>query len=88
MRLASPIQYVNHAAPPFLIIHGTDDDTVPFEQGARLHRALQGAGVDTTLIPIEGGHHNLRDQPELPYGGEVWDSVTDRTIEFFRHHLS
>ncbi|MBO0882602.1 MAG: alpha/beta hydrolase, partial [Mycobacterium sp.] len=87
MRLASPIRYVNRTAPPFLIIHGTRDETVPFEQGQRLHHALQTAGADTTLIPIEGGHHNLRDQPDLPYGGEIWDDVTDRTVEFFRRHL-
>jgi len=87
MRRASPLRYVHRGAPPFLIIHGTRDETVPFEQGERLHHALQNAGADTTFVPIEGGHHNLRDQPDLPYSGEVWDSVTDQTVEFFRRQL-
>jgi len=31
MRLASPITQVSRHAPPFLIVHGTLDETVPFE---------------------------------------------------------
>ncbi len=88
MRSASPIHHVSPSAPPFLIIHGTHDETVPFDQSERLHHALENAGAATIFMPIEGGHHNLRDQPDLPYGGEIWDNVTDRTIEFFQRHLS
>jgi acetyl esterase/lipase len=88
MRLASPIYHVQSTAPPFLIIHGTSDDTVPFEQGERLHAALRRAGVRATFIPIQGGYHNLRADPDLPYSGAVWDDVAARSVEFFRHHLS
>lgn len=87
MRLASPINYVGSDAPPFLIIHGTRDDTVPFDQGERLHHALQSVGADTTFTPIEGGHHNLRHDPDLPYTGEVWERVDQQIIDFFRRHL-
>jgi acetyl esterase/lipase len=87
MRLASPIYHVNSAVPPFLTIHGTRDETVPFEQGERLHAALQHAGGTTAFVPIGGGHHNLRVDPDLPYSGEVWDDVTARIVEFFRQHL-
>ena len=37
----SPLHYVTKMAPPFLIIHGNDDKCVPFEQGVRLHDALE-----------------------------------------------
>ena len=87
MRLASPIHHIHRAAPPFLIIHGTRDETVPFQQGERLHRALEKVGATTTFIPVEGGYHNLRDDPNLPYSGEVWDSVGEQTIAFFHRHL-
>lgn len=87
MRLASPINHAHPGAPPFLIIHGTRDETAPFEQGKRLHRALEEIGTATTLIPVEGGYHNLRHDPDLPYGGEAWDNVAEQTIEFFQHHL-
>lgn len=87
IRLASPIYHIRRTAPPFLIIHGTRDDLVPFEQGKRLHHALEQAGAGTTFIPIQGGFHNLRDDPDLPYRGEVWDNVGQQTIEFFHRHL-
>ena len=54
-RQTSPINYVSADDPPFLLVHGTDDPTVPFEQAELFYRALQQAGVDVTLIRIEGG---------------------------------
>lgn len=66
LRLASPLTHVGPPAPPFLIVHGTRDETVPFDQGERLHHALITAGSNSTFVPIEGGFHNLRDNPDLP----------------------
>jgi acetyl esterase/lipase len=87
MRMASPISHVHRDAPPFLIVHGTRDETVPFEQGERLHSALEQAGATTRFVPVDGGYHNLRDDPELPYAGDVWDDIGAQTIDFFRRHL-
>src|SRR5262249_2518955 len=39
---------------PVLIIHGTEDGTVPFEMGRR----LAGAFPQARLVPVEGGEHN------------------------------
>jgi len=58
-RQASPITYVSKDDPPFLLMHGTEDKTVPFEQAARFREALQKAGVNVTLVPIEGGGHSF-----------------------------
>jgi acetyl esterase/lipase len=87
MRLASPTYHVHRQAPPFLIVHGTNDETVPYEQGERLHRRLENAGVTTTFVPVEGGFHNLRHDPDTPYGGEAWDNTSKQTLEFLHHHL-
>ena len=54
---ASPIQYTTGDDPPFLIVHGTADPLVPFEQSVQLRKALEKAGASATLIPIEGGGH-------------------------------
>ncbi|HVX45313.1 MAG TPA: alpha/beta hydrolase [Mycobacteriales bacterium] len=87
MRFASPLTHVHKGAPPFLIVHGTLDETVPFDQGRRLHEGLVAAGVDSTFVPIEGGYHNLRDVPDIPYPSPVWDRVGDLAIEFFTRTL-
>ena len=58
-RSASPVTYVTKAAPPFLILHGTQDRTVPLAQAETLHAALKKAGADSTLVKIEGGGHGI-----------------------------
>lgn len=52
-----PVKYVTKDAPPFMIIHGTEDHTVPFAQGELLHDRLEEAGCDVSLIAIEGADH-------------------------------
>ena len=52
-----PVSFVTKAAPPFLIIHGEDDHTVPFGQGEELHDELEKAGCDVTLLSIEDADH-------------------------------
>ncbi len=55
-RNASPVAFVNRVLPPFLIIHGMQDDLVPFQQAVLLHDALKAVDADVTFIPVEGGH--------------------------------
>lgn len=59
---ASPVTYVSKKAPPFLLIHGTDDRTVRFEQGKRLAERLEAAGTDVTLLTFEGAGHGVFNQ--------------------------
>ena len=52
-----PVSFVTKDAPPFLIIHGDNDRTVPFGQGEELHDELEKAGCDVTLLSIENADH-------------------------------
>lgn len=87
MRQASPITHVTGAAPPILIIHGTKDETIPFNQAERLHQALERAGANSQLLPIPGGHHNLRQDPRPTDNGPVPHNAGDAVLRFFDHHL-
>lgn len=58
-KAASPVTYVSQDDPPFLIVHGTNDTTVPLGQAEILHEALQKAGVTSILVKIEGGGHGI-----------------------------
>jgi acetyl esterase/lipase len=78
LRAASPVRQVSADAPPFLIIHGTADETVPYEQGERLHRALLAVGAQSRLLPIAGGRHDL---------GNDWYAVAAEAARFFKSTL-
>jgi acetyl esterase/lipase len=75
-KAASPLTYVSKDAPPFLIVHGTADNTVPLAQAESLYEALRRSGADATFVKIEGGGHGIG-------GAEVLGRVRD----FFDRHL-
>lgn len=74
-----PVTYVTKDAPPFMIIHGNQDKTVPFMQGELLHDKLEAAGADVKLLVLEDADHaDVRFFQE-----EVWRRIT----EFFQKTL-
>lgn len=77
VREASPITYVTRDDPPILILHGTKDPLVPYQQSVVFAEALRKAGVTVTLQKIENGEH----------GGFNNEEVNDRTKAFLQKHL-
>jgi acetyl esterase/lipase len=75
VRAASPLHHVSSASAPFLIVHGTRDDTVPVSQATRLHAALEAAGVPSTLRLLEGGNHFINETHR--------DTMQRALLEFF-----
>ena len=63
-RAASPITYVTPDDPPMLLIHGDDDQVVPFTQSEFMLAALEEHGIEARLIRIPGGGHGANDAPE------------------------
>ncbi len=55
----SPIAAVHHGMPPFLIIAGTKDDQVVYEQSTEFCDAMHHAQVPCELITVEGGGHGM-----------------------------
>ena len=78
---ANPITYVGRgeAPPPFLIMHGSRDDLVPFNQSELLRDALQAAHADVTFHPVTGAGHG--------FGGENAKRADAAMIAFFDKHL-
>ncbi|MFC7622131.1 prolyl oligopeptidase family serine peptidase [Microlunatus sp. GCM10028923] len=84
---ASPLSHVTADAPPFLIIHGTADETVPFDQAVNLHEALRRAGAGSTLVPFDGRHHNLALDPEARDDEAGWFRAGRLAADFFTRSL-
>ena len=59
LKKISPIWDVRAGLPPFLLIHGTADKSVPYQQSLDLRSALCRCGVPCKLITIEGAGHRL-----------------------------
>jgi pectinesterase len=59
LRDASPINLVHPDLPPFLLVHGTADMSVPYSQSVQLQAKLKAAGVACDLITIDDGVHGM-----------------------------
>jgi acetyl esterase/lipase len=56
---ASPLTYVRAGAPPFLFIHGADDQTVPVQQAIVMSRKLEAVGAGPKLIILPQTGHDV-----------------------------
>lgn len=65
VRAASPLTYVSREAPPFLIMHGLADNSVPHHQSILLYEALAAKGREVTLRLIDGLPHGFVNDPGL-----------------------
>ena len=57
----SPASYAHAGLPPFLIIQGSADKTVPANQSVAFQEKLKAAGVNCDLIMIPEGQHRIAD---------------------------
>jgi acetyl esterase/lipase len=68
------------SAPPFLIMHGSKDEIVPFNQSELLAEALQQRGRVVSLHRVEGAGHGFRDSDKRL-------ELIERAAAFFDLHL-
>ncbi len=77
--LADPITFASHDDAPLLIIHGTADMTVPFNQSELLYQALEplfdSTGTEITLFPVDGAGHG--------FGSTMNDETFTMMADFF-----
>jgi dienelactone hydrolase len=76
----SALTHVPEVTAPFLIMHGTADPTVAFDNGLGFYNAMRYNGKNATLLAYLGeGHHlsRLANQRDL----------TIRFFQFFDHYL-
>lgn len=59
LREASAATYVKKGLPPFLLIHGTKDEAVPYDQSVKFNTLLKAAGVKTEFYTVENGIHGV-----------------------------
>jgi len=80
---ASPITYVHPHSPPFLIMHGEDDELVPFHQALLLEERLQSVHSPVTLVRVQHAGHDFRGNPSPDK-----PALAARLVAFFRTSLA
>ena len=59
LKATSPARLAANFKVPVLLVHGTDDRSVPYQQSVDMADALKAAGKSVKLVKLEGGDHNL-----------------------------
>jgi len=82
LHASSPIFGVHKGMPPFLIIHGTKDDQVSFDQSTTFRDAMHKDGVPCEVITIEGGGHGMGGwrAPEMQHWKAETIAWLDKTL--------
>jgi acetyl esterase/lipase len=81
LKRASPITYLTADDPPMLLVHGTKDNLVPYDQATAWITACQKVKVPAELITIENGGHGGGGDPA------AWQDANKRILAFFDEHL-
>lgn len=77
----SPLHLLSGDYPPTLLLHGTADGDVPYEQSVLMHQGLQAYGIATRLITMEGAGHVFDEHFEQPMVQEAFGQI----IAFLRN---
>jgi acetyl esterase/lipase len=77
-----PLRNVTAQYPPTLLIHGTKDTDVPYEQSADMDRELTRKGVEHELLTVPDGGHGLAGvKPEMVA------KTQEHVLAFLKKHL-
>jgi acetyl esterase/lipase len=83
-RDASPVSHVAAGDPPYLILQGDQDTTVPETQSIELAQRLRSVGVPVTLVIVKGGRHGLSGPGMDPMQADL----ENRLVEFLTSRLA
>ncbi len=76
---ASPLYWVTPASAPTLLLHGTKDPYVNYEQAVWMHDRLSAADVEVELLTLEDAGHGFQ--------GADAERAEKAMFEFFDRHL-
>lgn len=77
--VASPLYWVTPSAAPTLLLHGTEDPYVNYEQAGWIYDKLKAADVEVELLTLQGAGHGFK--------GEDAEKAEKAMLDFFDRHL-
>ena len=76
----SPLHHIQNMNTPLLMMFGTDDGAVEFNQGVEFYNAARRIGKEMVLLVYEGENHGLRQEANQR-------DYRDRIMQWFAHYL-
>ena len=83
---ASPIKHVSNDNPPLLLVHGDQDDLVPFGQSVEMTKAYERLGLEVEFIQVKNAGHDFEQVGPNPISPPI-NEIHQRTISFFKRYL-
>jgi dipeptidyl aminopeptidase/acylaminoacyl peptidase len=77
-----PLRNVTAHYPPTLLIHGTKDTDVPFEQSELMDKKLTRKGVEHELLTVKDAGHGLAEAK-----ASVIADAQDRAVVFLKKYI-
>jgi dipeptidyl aminopeptidase/acylaminoacyl peptidase len=81
-----PIRNISQEYPPTLLLHGTADTDVPFEQSELMSRELERHGVEHKLMAMLGRGHGF-DKAGAGLRDPETATTFDQILAFLKKHL-
>ncbi|MDE2871946.1 MAG: prolyl oligopeptidase family serine peptidase [Gemmatimonadota bacterium] len=76
----SPVHHIRNMNTPLLMMFGSEDGAVEFNQGVEFYNAARRAGKDMVLLVYDGENHGLREEPNQK-------DYRNRIMQWFAHYL-
>jgi len=73
---------------PWLLVHGSSDESVAPDEAARLLAASRSGGGTAQFLSVEGAGHTFGAAHPWNGGGPAFELVLDRTVDFFSSTLA
>ncbi len=74
--------------PPLVIVHGTEDPTVPFADAVALANQAEAVGIPYEFYPVAGAGHGFGHIDIFEIEVEPGVTIFDRIVLFFYAHMS
>ena len=81
---ASPVTHVGPGMPPFLLIHGTKDEKVPYDQSPEMCEKMKAAGDSCEVFTVEGAGHGMGSWEKAP----AYQAYKSKMIEWLKEQLN
>ena len=81
LRDLSPINRLRKGMPPFLLLHGTNDPQVEYQQSVKMCEKMKKTGITCELYTIEGAGHGMG-------GWEKTPAYKEKVVEWLKAELA